>query len=561
MMLAPVPLPDADCDLAVARRGDKDWRTDEGDPRSDFDSDHDKLFYAEALRRLEYVTQVVPAGAGYEFHSRAVHTHKVARLAYAIANRLLYAAVERGGVTSQRAAERVAVIKRFGGLDPVVAASGALIHDLGHAPFGHAGEQVLDRLARRVWGVPQGEADSLSFEGNAQSTRIVHSLEQHKYSETGISLANATVNAALKYPWSFAEGREKYSSYDSERPAIIEYRRYFEAELGNRRTLEAEIVDIADDITYAVHDVEDFYRAGLIPLQALKDGSAKVFGALVAGVQQTWVTQYRPALACLVDPDTAFSLGSEELLTAAEPAGLVQVRGLVGDVPTDAEVERCLQQKLFNLVPVREFTGDMESIAELREIVSSLINTLLKEVEFCEVFGVRLRREGRVLIVALKWLARQYVFELRALREEQEAQERRIEVVAEHFASILGLHLSRVLETESANRYRADQMESALVGRVLKAGRTSAGVSRLPVPPTWPHKYRSRFVTRMSALPADGDEAEAWSGSDAEQASRRDRGRLMLDAIASMSERELDQLADSLVVHRSRPLQTWQPGF
>jgi dGTPase len=158
---------------------------------------------------------------------------------------------------------------RLGGLDPDVAEASALAHDLGHPPFGHIAEDELDRLLVRD-GVKDG------FNGNAQSFRIVTRLALHRANHPGLNLTRATLNGILKYPWLRGSGGEadrKWGAYESDRE-IFEW-----ARRGHRgstaRSIEAELMDGADDVTYAVHDVEDFYRAGRIPLDRLRNDSGE----------------------------------------------------------------------------------------------------------------------------------------------------------------------------------------------------------------------------------------------------------------------------------------------
>lgn len=149
------------------------------------------------------------------------------------------------------------------GLDPAVVEAACLAHDLGHPPFGHIAEEKLNELAG-------DEIDG--FEGNAQSFRIITKLSQHSPTHRGLDLTRATLAGVLKYPW-FKNGNasktKKWGAYRSEAKDF-----QFAAELipeENKRTLEANLMDWADDITYSVHDLEDFYRAGQIPLHLLAD--------------------------------------------------------------------------------------------------------------------------------------------------------------------------------------------------------------------------------------------------------------------------------------------------
>ena len=221
---------------------------DTDDPRTPFARDRDRVLYSSAFRRLGGVTQVVAPDEGHVFHNRLTHTLKVAQVARRLAER----------VSGTEAAS-------LGGIDPEVVECAALIHDLGHPPFGHIAEKELDLLLTK-----EGESDG--YEGNAQSFRIVTKLAVRDGSYPGLNLTRATLNAALKYPWHRQTGggkkEKKFGAYRSEQWEF-EFARGLEEAGEERKCIEAELMDWADDITYAVHDLEDFYRAGLVPLDRL----------------------------------------------------------------------------------------------------------------------------------------------------------------------------------------------------------------------------------------------------------------------------------------------------
>ena len=231
------------------------------DYRTPAQIDRDRVQYSSAFARLAEVTQVVSADRGYVFHNRLTHSLKVAQLARRISEKL------RG--SQQQAA---------GGLqfpDPDVAEAAALAHDLGHPPFGHIAEKELDRLARK-----EGLQDG--FEGNAQSFRIVSRLAVSDAVSAdadqtqiirGLNLTRATLDALLKYPWAYGENplkKHKWGFYETERN-LFKWVRARHSGPPLAKSCEAEIMDWADDITYAVHDLVDFYCAGQIPIDRLAD--------------------------------------------------------------------------------------------------------------------------------------------------------------------------------------------------------------------------------------------------------------------------------------------------
>jgi dGTPase len=200
---------------------------------------------------------VVAADHGYVFHNRLTHTLKVAQIGRRLAEKI--------NLDKRRAA----LAEKLGGLDPDVVEAAGLAHDLGHPPFGHLAETVLDDLVVKA-GVAGG------YEGNAQSFRIVTKLAVRTEDQAGLNLTRATLNAILKYPWlrhTDGEMHRKWGAYDSEIEDFHWAREPFQPH-DPRKTLEAEIMDYADDIAYSIYDLEDFFKAGKIPLEQMSHGGA-----------------------------------------------------------------------------------------------------------------------------------------------------------------------------------------------------------------------------------------------------------------------------------------------
>lgn len=257
----------------MAKYEDRIWRTGE-DQRDPYQRDRDRILYSSAFRRLSGVTQVVSPSEGHIFHNRLTHSLEVAQIARRLAERL-----RRGFPSASRS---------LGNVNADVAEAAALAHDLGHPPFGHVAEKELDRLVRSLGCLEDG------YEGNAQSFRIVTKLcvrknwlefekkstsksgkiwkpvVEAKRGDYGLNLTRATLNAVLKYPWCWGpDGKplRKWGVYDTEKEHLDWAR-----ELGpaaGQQCVEAAVMDWADDIAYSIHDTEDFYRAGLIPLDRL----------------------------------------------------------------------------------------------------------------------------------------------------------------------------------------------------------------------------------------------------------------------------------------------------
>lgn len=221
------------------------------DARYPAEHDCDRILYSDELRRLGGVTQVVAVGEMPLFHTRLTHTLKVQQLSRRMAEHL------------NRDEANADVLAALGGVDPSAAEAAGLAHDLGHPPFGHVGEMALEERCRSV-----GQLDG--FEGNAQTFRILTKLSRRgEETPFGLELSRKTLLAVIKYPWLRVgehEASSKWNAYQTEAKQFEEAR---EGLGPSARSVEACVMDWADDITYAVHDLEDFVRAGRVPVVTL----------------------------------------------------------------------------------------------------------------------------------------------------------------------------------------------------------------------------------------------------------------------------------------------------
>jgi dGTPase len=204
----------------------------ESPPRSCFQRDRDRIIHCSAFRRLKYKTQVFVYHEGDHYRTRLSHSIEVAQIARSISRAL--------------------------GLEEDLAEALALAHDLGHTPFGHAGEEALQEAM-----APYG-----GFDHNEQTFRVLTRLEQRYAEFDGLNLTWETLEGTVKHngPLTGPNCRD--------RPvpgSIARFCRDFDLELGSHAGAEAQVAALADDIAYNSHDIEDGLRAGLFAVDDLKE--------------------------------------------------------------------------------------------------------------------------------------------------------------------------------------------------------------------------------------------------------------------------------------------------
>jgi len=350
---------------------------------SPFRVDRDRIVSSPFFARLAGVTQVIsPGGAGLLVHNRMTHSLKVPQVGRAIAERL---------------SDACDLIEKLGGCDPDVVEAAALAHDLGHPPFGHLGERVLDHLARHRLRLRDG------FEGNAQSYRIVTSTEIRGQATIGLNLTNAVRAAILKYPWTRRDlpephprhmdppprgaatppddpdgGSMKFGAYTTEADDLIAARAPFVGRVADwQQTVEASVMDTADDIAYAIHDLEDVHRVGV-----LQQGA-------VAAELMAW-QRWGP------DSDPGRSGGAIESLRRQ----LHRKDGWVADDDTFAAAVELVRAELVDGLLAQPFDGSLEAEARVAAFSATWTRRL---VESIEVVGQPAIRSGHVQLAPAQW--------------------------------------------------------------------------------------------------------------------------------------------------------------
>ncbi len=384
------------------------------DADDEFRHDCDRVVNSFAFRRLGGVTQVVGVGETAIFHNRLTHSLKVAQVGRYITDSLR----KRRGYAE--------IIEQYGGLNPDVVYAAGLAHDLGHPPFGHIGEQALQRLLSDAPDRSDGSNVDVhpristvselhdGFEGNAQTFRIVNKLafrESYGGTRCGLNLTAATLAAISKYPWTRSSRPSeiggsrrlnKWGCYDTEREILTDFLgpefiqpRPAEAPSGGyleSRTIEAQIMDWSDDISYAVHDVEDFFRVGVVPLDQLSDSDAQAANFF----EYAWTR----IAGKLVGHD-------------ADQARTESVRSQTQDV---------FDRVRRSIFPTNPYTGSPDDREGLHKFASAVIRRSVERIELRDTGVLTPGAEEFALIEVLKQLTWYYVIDRPSLTSMQHGQ-------------------------------------------------------------------------------------------------------------------------------------------
>ena len=309
--------------------------------RSPFRRDCDRVIHSTAFRRLKHKTQVFVFHEGDHYRTRLTHSLEVAQIARALARQL--------------------------GLDEDLTETLALAHDLGHPPFGHAGERALDACLQAHGG----------FDHNAQSLRVVTALE-HRYPEfDGLNLTWESLEGIVKHngPLTELSGAATGRYRDHGIPAgISDYMATYDLELWSFASLEAQVAAIADDIAYDAHDIDDGLRAGLFTVDDLK--VMPLTAEMIAEIARHYpdLDDIRRG-AELVRELISYLIGAvvseaRRRIEVARPGSVEDVRNL-GDVlitfppavaQAEAEIKAFLKVRMYRHKRVMRVMGEAEQI-------------------------------------------------------------------------------------------------------------------------------------------------------------------------------------------------------
>lgn len=231
-----------------ARSRGRFYNEPESPTRTPFQRDRDRIIHSTAFRRLKHKTQVFVAHEGDHYRTRLTHTIEVAQIARALARALR--------------------------CDEDLAEAVALVHDFGHTPFGHTGEDALDDKMK-PWG---------GFDHNAQSLRIVTRLESRYAEFDGLNLCWETLEGLVKHNGPLTGPHAKPGKPVPK--TILDFSELFDLELDRFASVEAQCAAIADDIAYDAHDIDDGLRSGFLTLDMLDD--VPLSGTILAEVRRRY---------------------------------------------------------------------------------------------------------------------------------------------------------------------------------------------------------------------------------------------------------------------------------
>lgn len=214
--------------------------------RSEYARDYARILYSSAFRRLQGKMQILGIESTAFYRNRLTHSLEVSQIARSIAKTV---SLKCGKEKEMYTEEELYLLD-----------AAALAHDIGHSAFGHKGERVLDEIANRY---------GLRFESNAQNFRVLRKLDRHGSSKKGLNLTYRTLLAINKYICDEKENNPKKFMYNNDFIFLAEFRKENKI---TQHTLDVQIIEIADDIAYAVHDLEDGLAQKVFTIDEINSG-------------------------------------------------------------------------------------------------------------------------------------------------------------------------------------------------------------------------------------------------------------------------------------------------
>jgi dGTPase len=342
--------------------------------RSDFERDRARVLHSSALRRLGAKTQVVAPDTDDFVRTRLTHSLEVAQVGR-----------ELGRVL---------------GCDPDVVDAACLSHDLGHPPFGHNGESALNDIAHAIGG----------FEGNAQTLRLLTRLEPKVLDAggrpAGLNLTRASLDAACKYPWTAVEAplvhghrTSKFGAYEDDLPIFSWIR---DGAPTGRSCIEAQVMDLSDDIAYSVHDVEDAIVAGKFQLRWMENPDHR---ARVIGYTQQWYLPHSDAAAI----DAALARLEATPVWVREADGSRRSMAALKNMTSQLIGRFCdsalaLTRAAYGAAPLTRYSGEVmvpeETVLEIA-VMKGLATTFVMTTDHRQPIYERQREVLHALVTAL----------------------------------------------------------------------------------------------------------------------------------------------------------------
>lgn len=371
------------------------------DHRHATERDRDRILHSSAFRRLQGKTQVFGIGQADFYRTRLTHSIEASQISRAIAHNLLVEQPQLGPCLTPELAEAV-----------------ALAHDLGHPPFGHAGEQALDACMREVSrGAKLSGRHFLRFEGNAQTFHILVAAEPKSPAYAGLNLTRATLSGVMKYPYEQDIGNDKFifaSDLPAARWALRRGGGVLRAPRRGpgprpRTSFACQVMDWADDCAYSVHDVEDALQAQFLHPGDLEQ--PRFIRRVLAHYEETRRQEAVPKLALAEVKERLSDLKRRILPSDAGDERAERksaMRNILNDLITSVSVEPCPDSRRA------DFAWKLRVPAEAR-ILSVLCKAVIWEAVITDPRVAAVSTKGREILRDLFHLLFEEVVEKRSV--------------------------------------------------------------------------------------------------------------------------------------------------